>query len=201
MKPTLHRAFLPSQSLLPILILVPLTAIAPGCSTEPKTTGQKDTLSSEASAALDGFRAADSSLQAELYRSAGYAILPDIGKAGVIVGGSYGKGEVYEANARIGYCDLTQGTVGLQLGAQTFSELIIFKDRAALDRFKSGEFTFAANASAVAIKPGAAASADYHDGVAVFVHSKGGLMAEASIGGQKLRFKPIQEASAYTRGS
>ncbi|GMV26570.1 MAG: hypothetical protein AMXMBFR58_26010 [Phycisphaerae bacterium] len=161
-----------------------------GCQTEPKSQEEKSSLESDARAALDGFRNADSGLQKELDRAAGYAVLPDVGKAGLLVGGSYGKGVVYENGVMVGYCDLTQGTVGLQAGAQTFSELIIFRDQAALDHFKGGDFTFAANASAVAIKPGAAASLDYHDGVAVLVNAKGGLMAEAAIGGQKLRYEP-----------
>jgi hypothetical protein len=72
-----------------------------------------------------------------------------------------------------------------------FSELIVFRAQEALNDFKDGEFSFAANATAVAIKPGAAASATYNDGVAIFVHIKGGLMAEAAVGGQRFTFKPL----------
>jgi lipid-binding SYLF domain-containing protein len=163
----------------------------PGCSTEPKTTEQKSTLSSEVTAALDDFRKADSDVQGELDRAAGYAVLPNLDKAGLGVGGTYGRGEVFEGGSMVGYCDLSETTVGAQVGAQRYSELIVFKDKAALARFKAGELKFAANASAVGIRSGSVKAANYRDGVAVFLHSKGGLMAEASIGGQKVRFKAM----------
>lgn len=130
-------------------------------------------------------------LQTQLDTSAGYAIFPEVGKAALIIGGAHGNGDVYANRVKIGTAELTMGTVGAQLGGQAFSELIVFKDQAALDRFKNNEVTFAANATAVAIKPGAAATNNWNDGVQVYIHIKGGFMAEASVGGQKLTFKPL----------
>ncbi len=172
-----------------LLVLTGAAVALPACSTEPKTAAEKSTLSNDVDAALSAFKNADSSLAGELNKSAGYAVFPDVGKGGFIAGGSYGKGEVFDHGVRVGWCDLSQATIGLQAGAQTFDELIIFKDQAALDRFKEGKFAFAANASAVAVKPGAAASNDYNSGVAVFTRTKGGVMAEAALGGQKFSFK------------
>lgn len=166
---------------------MPLT----GCSTEPKTAAEKSTLESEAAASLSAFKNADSSLQDLLNRSVGYAVFPDVGKGGLIVGGSYGRGVVWERGGMIGYADLTKGSVGLQAGAQTFSELIVFMTQEQMDKFKSGKFSFSADASAVAIKSGAAAASDYSKGVVVFTHTKGGLMAEASLGGQGFSYKPL----------
>ncbi len=161
------------------------------CSTEPKTESQKSTLDAESSAALTAFKNSDSSLQSLLDRSPGYAVFPEIGKAGLGIGGSYGRGEVFEGGKKIGYADVVKGTIGLQIGAQTFSELIIFLNQKTLDTFKKGEMEFGADVSAVAIKSGAAATADHSKGVVVFVRTKGGLMAEASVGGQKFTFKPL----------
>ena len=110
------------------------------------------------------------------------------------LGGAYGRGEVYERGQRIGYSDITQATIGLQAGGQSFSELIVFENAAALDRFKTGKFSFSANASAVAVKAGAAGAANFKDGMAVFVKPQGGLMFEASIGGQEFSYKPLSEA-------
>jgi lipid-binding SYLF domain-containing protein len=172
------------------LIALGLVAGPLGCSTQPKTEEARSNLSNDVADALSKFRGGDPEIQAELDKAAGYAVLPDIGKGGAVVGASYGRGEVFEGGSRIGYCALSEGTVGAQLGGQRFSELIIFKDRAALDRFKSGGYTFAANASAVAVRPGSARTANYREGVAVFVHVKGGLMAEASVGGQRIRYEP-----------
>ena len=141
----------------------------------------------------------------------GYAVFPTIGKAGIGIGGSYGKGQVYKGGKVTGEVSVIKGSIGFQLGAQAFSEMIFFKDKRAYDEFTSGEFEFDATASAVAITAGAQAKAgtegatagasagpatgeqakiNYHKGMAVFVHTKGGLMYEASIGGQKFTFKP-----------
>ncbi|MEJ2656668.1 MAG: hypothetical protein P8012_05665 [Desulfobacterales bacterium] len=141
----------------------------------------------------------------------GYAVFPTIGKAGIGIGGSYGKGQVYRGGKVTGEVSVIKGSIGFQLGAQAFSEMIFFEDKRAYDEFTSGEFEFDATASAVAITAGAQAKAgtegatagasagpatgkqakiSYHKGMAVFVHTKGGLMYEASIGGQKFTFKP-----------
>jgi lipid-binding SYLF domain-containing protein len=141
----------------------------------------------------------------------GYAVFPTIGKAGIGIGGSYGTGQVYQGGKVTGEVSLIKGSIGWQLGGQAFSQMIFFEDKRAYDEFTSGNFEFDATASAVAITAGAQAKAgtegatagasagpatgaqakaSYHKGMAVFVHAKGGLMYEASIGGQKFTFKP-----------
>jgi len=95
----------------------------------------------------------------------------------------------------IGYTDLSQGTVGAQIGGQAYTELLVFETREALDRFRTGKFAFAANASAVAAKSGASASAKFTNGVAVFVGNEEGLMAEAAIGGQQFTFQSNDAAN------
>lgn len=165
-----------------------------GCtSPEVKSESDRATLASESRAALDAFNNDDPSLRHLMDKAVGYAIFPDVGKAGFIAGGSYGKGEVFEAGRKIGTADITQATFGLQIGAQSFSELILFLRQQDLDAFKGKEWDLAANASIVAIKAGAADSADTSKGAIVFVRTKGGAMAEAAIGGQRLRFH--QEAA------
>jgi len=141
----------------------------------------------------------------------GYAVFPTIGKAGIVIGGSYGKGQVYQGGKVTGEVSLIKGSIGFQLGGQAFSEMIFLEDKRAYDEFTSGNFEFDATASAVAITAGVQASAgtegasagasagpatgaqaktSYHKGMAVFTHAKGGLMYEAAIGGQKFNFKP-----------
>jgi lipid-binding SYLF domain-containing protein len=115
----------------------------------------------------------------------------DPGKGAIGVGGAYGRGEVWEGGKLVGYSTLTQASIGLALGGQSYTELIFFENKAALDRFKSGGFAFAAQASAVALKSGVSANAKYSDGVAVFTMGQTGLMYEASVGGQKFSFQPI----------
>lgn len=164
---------------------------AAGCSTAPKDEAKKTALASSASASMDGFRADDSSLQQLLNKAEGWAVFPEVGKAGFVVGGSYGRGEVFEHGSKVGYADIKQGTFGLQAGAQTFSELVIFMRKEDLAKFKTGEFSLSGNVSAVAIKPGVAATTDTSKGVIVFVRTTGGLMAEASVGGQVFKFQPL----------
>jgi lipid-binding SYLF domain-containing protein len=141
----------------------------------------------------------------------GYAVFPTIGKAGIGIGGSYGTGQVYKGGKVTGEVSVLKGSIGFQLGGQAFSQMIFFEDKRAYDEFTSGNFEFDATASAVAITAGAQAKAgtegagagasagpatgaqaktSYHKGMVVFTHAKGGLMYEASIGGQKFKFKP-----------
>ena len=144
----------------------------------------------DAKQAVADFLNKDSTLKKYFDNSAGYAIFPSVGKGGFVVGGAHGKGVVYEKANLIGEATMTQASVGAQVGGQTFSEIIFFETPAALDDFKSGKFEMSAEASAVAAAEGASAAAGYKRGVAVFTLPKKGLMAQASVGGQKFKFKP-----------
>lgn len=123
--------------------------------------------------------------------AAGYVIFPNVGKGGFVVGGSFGNGVVYDNGNAVGMAKLKKVDVGLQAGGQAISEVIFFETQKELENFKGGKFQFAAQASAVAIKSGKAINAKYKDGVAVFALPKGGLMAEAAVGGQKFSYKPL----------
>ena len=140
----------------------------------------------------------------------GYAVFPTIGKGGIGFGAAYGKGRVYQKGAHVGNCSMTQATVGFQFGGQAYSQIVFFKDERAFKEFTSGSFEFGAEASAVAITAAAGAKANtagtsagasatrneattvgtYHKGMATFTVAKGGLMYEATIGGQKFGYKP-----------
>lgn len=123
--------------------------------------------------------------------SYGYVIFPNIGKGAFIAGGAGGNGTVYKNGKAIGTAKMVQVTVGLQAGGQAYREVIFFENKEALDRFKTDKLEFSGQASAVAAKSGASANAKYNDGVVVFTQEKGGLMLEASIGGQKFNYKPL----------
>ncbi len=148
---------------------------------------------------------------ADFFRTSyGYAVFPTIGKGGFIVGAAHGDGRVYRQGRYIGDTSMTQLSVGFQLGGQAYSEMVFFKDAAALERFESGKYAFSADVSAVALTASASATAGttgatagasgtethataagvYQDGVAVFTIAKGGLMYQAAVAGQKFSFKP-----------
>ena len=119
----------------------------------------------------------------------GYAIFPTVGKGAAVVGGAHGGGTVFKAGTPVGKTTLSQLTVGLQLGGQTYMEVIFFEDERAYNNFISGKLKLSAQLSAVAVTAGASLDAGYNDGVAVFTAAKGGLMYEASVGGQKFTYK------------
>jgi lipid-binding SYLF domain-containing protein len=156
-----------------------------GCSTAPVTSNDRQELHNDTGAAYNDFKTMDPALDATVSHSYGYAIFPSVGKGAVGIGGAYGQGEVFEQGHRVGYADMTQANIGAAVGGQTFSELIVFRTQDAFQRFQSGQFTLTADASAVAVKAGAAADAKWENDVAVFTNVKGGLMADASVGGQK----------------
>lgn len=121
--------------------------------------------------------------------SAGYVIFPNVGKGGFIIGGASGNGVVYENGEAVGMADLKKLNIGLQAGGQAIIEVIFFETDVDLQRFKTEKFQFVAETSAVALKSGIAFNAKYKDGVAVFALPKAGLMADASVGGQKFGYK------------
>ena len=187
------------QSLPASCLLVAAIALT-GCSTAPKNQAKKDALRGEADAAVERMTAQDSSLRGLIDQAYGYAVFPNIGKGGLLVGGSYGRGVVFEQGQFIGYADLTKVTVGLQAGGQAFRELILFQNKEALDDLRFGKLKFDATASAVAVNAGAAATADYRNGVLVFAQPIGGLMAEAAVGGQEFGFVPAGGGSTTRPG-
>ena len=160
-----------------------------GCSTAPHTEGGKEDLTKEAQASVDSAKKNDSSLEKVLDKAVGYAVYPTVGKGAVGVGGAYGKGVLFDGGKPAGYCDLSQVTIGIQLGGQSYTEIISFENKEAVDRFKRSEVAFDAQASAVAVKSGAGANAKYANGVAVFTMAESGLMYEASLGGQKFSYQ------------
>jgi lipid-binding SYLF domain-containing protein len=162
---------------------------------------------------IDAFRGAGET--APFFDSAyGYVVFPTIGKGGIGIGGARGKGRVYRQGLYIGDATMTQLTVGFQLGGQAFSQMIFLEDARALESFISGNFEFSAQATAVAITAGVSAEANtgggttasasggrndaavthggYRKGMAVFTIARGGLMYEASLGGQKFSFKSAE---------
>ena len=175
------------------LVALVIAGLFVGCTTAPKSEEDKQTLATNSTAALKNFNTKDDTLQPMLDKSVGYVIFPDIGKAGFIVGGSYGRGEVYERGMRIGYADMTAASAGLQAGAQNFTELLVFMKQDEFDKFKMGnDFSLGANVSAVALSKGAAGATDQGKAVIAIVDAKGGLMAEAAVGGQRIRYMPVK---------
>jgi hypothetical protein len=153
---------------------------------EPDTSNE---MQLDAARAILDVKNNDPGIQEFFDGAAAYAVFPSVGKGAIGVGGAHGKGLVIVDDKVIGKTSLSQITIGLSLGGQKYAQFIFFKDDVALGHFKRGNYEMGAQASAVAVTAGASADADYDGGVAVFTNIAGGLMADASVGGQKFTFE------------
>ena len=155
-----------------------------GWAWDPDDVKEYDAKSKEAIAV---FKKKDASVQRFFDKAVGYVVIPTVGKAGFGIGGARGKGILYEGGAPTAVITLTQVSFGFQAGGQAYSEFIFFEDANSLENFKRGNYELGAQASAVAITAGASADANFNGGIAIFTQAKGGLMYEASVGGQKFK--------------
>jgi lipid-binding SYLF domain-containing protein len=190
----------------------PAETVAPAAAPEAQAEEPEDVPEGKYAETIEIFRNAGAS--GGFFDNAyGYAVFPTVGKGGLGVGGARGKGQVYVGGKHVGNATLSQLSIGLQAGGQAFSEIIFFEDKRAFDQFSTGEFSFGAGVSAVAITAGASAGAGtgggaaagasatknaattagnkYYKGMAVFTVAKGGLMYEAAIGGQKFKYEAV----------
>jgi lipid-binding SYLF domain-containing protein len=163
---------------------------APASASVPSTIDQ-----SEVAAVISKFKKKDPGMAKIFANAHGYAVFPTVGKGGIGLGAARGKGYVYRQGRLIGRSTLTQVTIGLQLGGQAYSEVVFFKTAAALENFRSGRLKLNAQVSAVALTARASADLAYRDGVAIVTMTKGGLMYEASVGGQKFSYQPLARAN------
>jgi lipid-binding SYLF domain-containing protein len=181
------RNFNTATLMLPIMALLMITLS--GCTTAPNSPERRASLDEECQSAITELKSKHR-VNFFFEHCYGYAVFPGVGTGAFGIGAAYGKGQVYEQGKMVGYCDLTQGTVGAQIGGQSYSEIIFFQNKAACEDFKSGQTAFDAAASAVAADAGASADADYKKGVVVFTMAQGGLMVQAAIGGQHFAYVP-----------
>ena len=178
--------------ILRLTVLIPALILCAAPPASAKRQKKSDSqISQEVQEVKKLWQSQDDSFNRTLKKAYGYAIFPEVGKGGFIVGASHGEGEVYKKGKLIGHAKMTQTTVGAQVGGQTYAEVILFKNKKALDRFKAGRFEGSAAATAIGGKKGAASASKYKDGVAIMVLPLKGAMAEAAGGGQKFAFEPL----------
>ncbi len=168
------------------LSLLTLTA----CNTAPYSEKDRGLLDFSAKLTVDRFKQVDPSMTDRFNNALAYAVFPNVSKGGAGVGGGYGQGVLYERGQLVGFCNLSQTTVGLQLGVQEYREVIFFTNPKALADFKNGRLELAGQASAVATRKGASGDIDYDPGVIIFTLPRDGLMGEVAVGGQRFTYKP-----------
>jgi lipid-binding SYLF domain-containing protein len=170
------------------LIAILLTCLQP---VQAQLSSKDQKIVNDCNEAKEEFIKSDGLIRNLFNKAYGYVILPNVGKGGIGIGGAAGNGAVYQKGSLIGMAKMTQVTIGFQWGGQAYREVIFFETKEALDRFKENRLELSAQASAVAVTAGASANAKYRDGVMIFTQAKGGLMYEASIGGQKFKFRSL----------
>lgn len=170
-----------------ILFIVSFLFIAIGTQSTADAASKSETIR-QANSTIKKFKRKDPGIRGFFKSSYAYAVFPTVGKAGIGIGGAYGKGAVYRRGRFVGIAKLTQISIGFQLGGQAYSEIIFFQTKSAYRKFTSGKLKLGAQVSAVAVKEGAAAATKFHRGVAVFTMTKGGLMYEATVAGQSFKF-------------
>ena len=184
------------KTAIPIMLALVLCS----CATSPATHDERSALADESRAALKSMMARDPGLKEFLGSAHAYAVFPEVGKGGFIVGGAFGHGAVFQQERLTGYASITQASVGGQIGARSFSQLLVFESPEAFERFTSGDLALGAEATAIAIQTGVSATTHYHNGVAVFALPRGGLMADASISGQSFTFERVADADESDSG-
>ena len=156
---------------------------APGVGKAPeRVQGVDDTIAA--------FKAKGASVAALFEKSPGYVVMPTIGEGGFIIGGGHGQGEAFEGGKYVGRVTINELSLGAQIGGQSYSQVIFFETPVDFKRLKDGAFQFGGEVTAVAADEGAAKNAAWKDGVLTFIIPKKGLMASASVAGQKLEFTP-----------
>jgi lipid-binding SYLF domain-containing protein len=168
-----------------IVCMALITVSAPAQSSKDKE------IISDSQEAKASFVKQDPSLGNMFAKAYAYAIFPNVGKGGLGIGGAAGNGAAYEQGKLVGMAKLKQVTIGLQAGGQGYREVVFFENAASFKKFKENNVEFSAQVSAVAASSGASANAKYNEGVMVFTMQKGGLMYEASVGGQKFKFSKL----------
>jgi lipid-binding SYLF domain-containing protein len=175
-------------------VVVMLALLVGACAGAPRTATQRENLEESARVTLSKMETRDPGLRRVLDDAPGYVVFPAIGKGGAIVGGAFGRGVLFENDRPSGYVELVQGSIGAQLGGQTFAQLVVVHDPSTLRKIKGGRLELGADASVVALTTGAAASTSRDATTTVFVMPLGGLMVDLSVSGQTMTFRPWPDA-------
>jgi lipid-binding SYLF domain-containing protein len=157
------------------------------CAHSPTKPGERADLVNDAQNTLAKMQEKDPSLRPLIEQSVGYIVFPKVGSGGFIVGAGAGSGVLYEHGRHTSFAQLHHASVGAVAGGQAYHELVIFNDQKALDDLKSGRFDFGAQASAVVLRTGAAATTTFTNGVAVFKDPIKGAMVSASLRGERIK--------------
>jgi lipid-binding SYLF domain-containing protein len=139
--------------------------------------------------ALEQFRKEVKGAGEFLASSKGYLVFPKVVKAGLGIGGEYGEGSLRIGGKTAAYYSTAAASIGLQLGVQKKSVIIVFLTSGALSKFRQSEgWEVGVDGSVALIKVGAGGSIDttnVSDPIVAFVFGQKGLMYNLTLEGSK----------------
>ena len=122
-------------------------------------------------------------------KAAGVLVFPTVMKAGFFVGGDYGEGALQVAGKTVDYYSTAAISFGLQLGAQSRSEVVLFMDKDALENFRLHDgWAAGIDGSVAVIESGAGKAINTEtakEPIIAFIFSNKGLMGNLSLEGSK----------------
>jgi len=120
----------------------------------------------------------------------GILIFPKIYKAGVILGGEYGEGVLKAGDTTLNYYGVAAGSIGVQLGAQIRSQVILFMTDEALNEFRNSDgWEIGVDGSVAVATIGTGGEIDTHtaqQSIIGFIFSNKGLMFNLNLEGSKV---------------
>ena len=182
--------------LLFILLLAAAVTLTGGCqSTTPAekqaaSAAEANTLDSDARAALQQLYATTPSARVLGEKAKGILVFPNIVKAGLMVGGQYGKGVLFKQGKIAGYYNTVAASYGLQAGAQSFSYAMFMMTDGALSYLdRSDGWEVGVGPSIVVVDAGVAKSlttTTAKEDIYAFIFGQQGLMAGIGLQGSKI---------------
>lgn len=122
-------------------------------------------------------------------KASGILVFPTVMKAGFVVGGEYGEGALQVAGKTIEYYSIASASFGLQIGAQSRSEVILFMDKNTLDNFRMHDgWSAGVDGSIAVVESGAGkgiSTETAKEPIIAFIFSNKGLMGNLSLEGSK----------------
>jgi lipid-binding SYLF domain-containing protein len=169
------------------------SAILFSITTEGQSTDKNKRMIADSKKAIKTFNRTDASMKRLFDNSYASVVFPNVGKGGLGIGGAFGNGIVFQKNRAVGTANLSLLSIGLQAGGQGYREVIFFENKSNFDEFKENNLKLSAQTSAVIAASGASANVNYANGILIFAQLKGGLMYEASVGGQSFNYKAFEK--------
>ena len=146
-------------------------------------------IEAEVNASLKEFRETVGSAEELMAKSNGVLVFPRVIKAGIGIGGEYGEGALRIDGKTAEYYSTAAASIGLQLGAQAKTIIILFLQQAALDNFRNSKgWEAGVDGSVALVKVGAGGSIDttnIKDPIIGFVIGQKGLMFNVTLEGSK----------------